>query len=182
MRRERLELKKVRHIWTEAEVKDHQQRHGFKPPQMPQDRSGDKSAVLSQPDGERATGLGKRSKAGGKLRLSRQPNKTEAEFGLILEVRRRKGEFRTVEFECVTLRVGDGAKYTPDWFCEPEGWGLVGGDLDAAFDGRLRFFEIKGPQKWDDAIAKFKSAVDRYGRWARFEMWDKIDGHWRQIA
>src|SRR3982750_3346087 len=57
-------------------------------------------------------------KANGKLRRSRQPNKTEAEFGRMLEARRLKGEFVTVEFESVRLKVGDGCYYTPDYLCQ----------------------------------------------------------------
>lgn len=173
-------LKKPRHIWTAAEAAEHQKQHGFPPPVSPASASGVQSATSGRSGSEAQDMAGTRRKAGGKLRLSREPNQTEHEFGLILEARRRKGEFRTVEFEAITLRTGSGARYTPDYFCEVE---EPTSQIELAdFDQRPVFFEIKGPKKWDDAIAKFKGAVDRYGRLFRFEMWDKIDGQWRQIA
>lgn len=201
MQREGLAVKKKARHFTVADVLTHQQaRHGEvkctcglkltaftghkdtcpKSLIMPASVSDGQSAGLSQTCAEAQDGAGKRRGAGGKLRLSRQPNKTEAEFGLMLEARRRKGEFRTVEFEAITLRVGSGTRYTCDYLCEVERpWSQI--EL-ADFDTRPIFFEIKGPQKWDDAIAKFKMAIDRYGRIFRFEMWDRIDGQWRQIA
>lgn len=106
--------------------------------------------------------------SGGKLRRSRQPNKTEVEFGLMLEARRHKGEFLIVEFEAVKLKVGDGTYYTPDWICQSR-------------YARPVIFEVKGKHRWDDAIVKYKAAKERYS-WADFEMWEKTSDGWKRIG
>lgn len=136
---------------TPEQVAEHQIRHGFLPP------SSKGTVCLMQ-----------NAPLSGKLRQSRAPNKTEAEFGRMLEARRLKGEFLTVEFEAVKLKVGDGTYYTPDWFCH-------------TLFARPAIFEVKGKHRWDDAIVKYKAAKERY-TWADFEMWEKSNGEWRLIG
>lgn len=121
----------------------------------------------------------------GKLRLGRQPNAAEAAFGLILEARKRAGEFISVEFEAVKLKVGDGSFYCPDYVCEPgfREHEVAQQAVKGTLDLRLVFFEVKGGGPiQDDSIAKFKAARERYSNWARFEMWRKISGEWVKLA
>lgn len=111
-------------------------------------------------------------------RRSKEPNQTEREFGAMLERRKRAGEFETVQFEAVRLKLAPGLTYEPDWFCTRP--------LTSVFSQRPRhhrpcIFEVKGRKKWDDAIAKFKMAREVH-KWAHFEMWEKLpDGRWQQM-
>lgn len=138
--------------WTEGQFLAHQRKHGF---------TTDSSVFEKQA----AIAL-KRQQT--KLRLSRKPNNTEEDFRRILEARRLKGEFLTVEFEAVRLRIGDGSYYTPDFLCQ------------TTF-GRPACFEVKGAHKWEDSIVKYKAAKERHA-WADFEIWEKRDGRWSQIG
>jgi hypothetical protein len=113
-----------------------------------------------------------------KLKQPKQPNQTEREFGMMLRARRVKmekeswPEFDRVQFEGARLRLADALTYTPDWMCTQYS------TVDELH--RVTFFEVKGRKKWDDAIAKFKMAKEIH-KWARFEMWQKLDGQWSQI-
>ena len=105
-----------------------------------------------------------------KVRRSRQPNKTEAEFGQLLQARIDKGELLgPLLFESVKLRVSDNCFYTPDWLC-------FGTTVMTPL-----FFEVKGLFIWDDAKVKFKAAKELHP-WAKFEMWRKQNGVWGQIG
>lgn len=128
----------------------HQRRNGFTPIiGQPQDEPQTRPAAIRQPKG---------------------PNKTEAAFGLILEVRFRKGEFVAAPmFEGVKLRIAGNCYYCPDWFCV------------SMNDRRPVFFEVKGggPIR-DDSIVKFKASSELH-RWADFEMWRKTKSGWGRI-
>lgn len=107
-------------------------------------------------------------------RRSKEPNQTEREFGAMLERRKRAGEFESVQFEAVRLRLAPGLTYEPDWFC-------VSDRPHHEYKTKLFIFEVKGRKKWDDAIAKFKMAREVH-KWAHFEMWEKLpDGRWQQM-
>jgi hypothetical protein len=142
--------------WTYEEAVQHQIRHGFMA-----DPAGATGTIGPSHSDQHAM-------VARKLRRSRAPNKTEAEFGRMLEARRHKGEFLTVEFEALKLKVGDGTYYTPDWFCH-------------TLFARPAIFEVKGKHRWDDAIVKYKAAKERY-TWADFEMWEKSSDGWRLIG
>jgi hypothetical protein len=134
-----------------ADVIAHQKKHGFAPPEefkpsKPLDRV--------------------------KLRKSREPNKTEAEFGRILQSRIGKGELGgPLRFEPIKFKVGTGCYYTPDWGCMSQ--------IDRLWFPT--FFEVKGGHIWDDSTVKWKSAVEQYP-WARFEIWQKKSGEWTRIG
>jgi len=93
-------------------------------------------------------------------------NKTESEFALILEARRRAGEIYQWRFESIKLKLADNCWYTPDFFIERE--------------ARLIFIEIKGGHIWDDSKVKFKTAKEIH-RWADFEMYQKTKTGWKKI-
>jgi hypothetical protein len=105
-----------------------------------------------------------------KLRRGKQPNKTESEFGRILEHRKLTSgdpEFISVRFEAAKLRIAENCYYTPDWMCEDH-------------KGRITFFEVKGGHIWDDSKVKFKAAAELH-TWANFEMHQKKGGAWTRI-
>jgi hypothetical protein len=121
----------------------------------------------------------KLSRRGGKLRKHREPNQTEADMGMILEARRRRGEIVSAEFEAITLRWGD-MEYTPDYFVIrqiAENHTEMGGGPMV----EIVYVEVKGGWKWEDSVVKFK-AFRKAMQWARFEFWEKIDGRWNQAA
>lgn len=105
-------------------------------------------------------------------------NKTEAEYSLILEAMKRKGEILDWKFEGIKLKIGEGCFYTPDF--------MVTEQTDSTYrDGcefitRVKFIEVKGFLR-DDARVKFLAAQEQH-KWASFEMWrrDRKTG-WTQI-
>lgn len=80
-------------------------------------------------------------------------NKTEAAYELELRARKMAGEVRWYGFECVKLRLADGAWYTPDFAVEMT-------------DGSLAFHECKGFQR-EAAMVRFKVAREQFP-WATF--------------
>lgn len=143
---------------TATEVEAHQKHHGFLIKSLGNLPSEAEKAVISASKG---------------FRLAKLPNKTENEFGAILEARRRKGEFAyPVRFEAVKLRVAGNCYYTPDWMTTSES---ISG---APF---ITFFEVKGAHIWEDSKVKFKAAKELHP-WASFEMWQKKAGEWKRIA
>ncbi len=102
-------------------------------------------------------------------------NNTEAEYAMILEAMKRKGEILRYEFEGITLRWFD-MRYTPDF--------VVFRDVNIYPVGTdwMYFVEVKGSHIHysQQAIARFKGAR---GFWPEFsfEMWQKKDGQWKQI-
>jgi hypothetical protein len=136
---------------TAADAEAHQRKHGF--------------PAISEKGREILDVL--KAKA-----LPREMNKTEAEFGRILEARIAKGELRgPLMFEKIKLRLGKKCWYTPDWSCF------------TLFEGVWLpiFFEVKGGHIWDDSKVKFKTAVEQHP-WAFFDMWQKKAGQWKRIG
>ncbi len=93
-------------------------------------------------------------------------NKTEAEFAMILEAQKRKGEILRYEFEGITLRFA-GVKYTPDFF---------------VFDRTLNWkcIEVKGPfikGKFERAVERFRHARTYYPEFS-FQLWQKTRDGW----
>ena len=78
------------------------------------------------------------------------PNRWEAEWGQLLDIRRMAGEIRSFAFEAITLRLagGEQAAYTPDWFV-------------VMADGTMEFHEVKGFFR-DDARVKYKIAKGNF--------------------
>lgn len=113
-----------------------------------------------------------------KLRKFREMNQTEREFAHRLERMKQDGEIEYWGFEEITLRWAD-MSYTPDFFV------IVRTSLDADDETRTfieaLYIETKGGYRHEDSVIKYKAAKDRF-RWARFEMWQKIEGRWQQAA
>lgn len=148
-----------------------------------------------------------KTKAGPKPgRKKGDPNRTEAEFGLMLQKRLEAGEFSEFAYEPFALPVeGSDRGYTPDFCAIPtelapfvniEDLKCLANAraIDMMFDDRPRrirnavstsspkvmFFEIKGGQIWRHNLNRFKQARERYP-WAVFEMWQKTKDGWNQI-
>ncbi len=107
-------------------------------------------------------------------------NKVEAEFAMILEAQKRKGEILRWEFEGITLRFA-GVKYTPDF--------VVFEQTDSTYrDGhefiaRFKFLEIKGPfikGNRERAVERFRHARTYWPEFT-FELWQKSKKGWKQI-
>ncbi len=104
-------------------------------------------------------------------------NKTEAEFAMILEAMKRKGEILRWEYEGMTLRWFD-MRYTPDFVV------LRGSDLRSNGWTRsgIKFIEVKGAHIHyaQQAIARFKGAR---GFWPEFtfELHQKSKDGWKQL-
>lgn len=107
------------------------------------------------------------------LALGRLPdgvmNKTESDYGVVLEMERRAGEITWFGFEPIKLRLGKNAFYTPDY-----------GALLAC--GVLELREVKGYWR-EDARVKIKAAAHIYP-FFRFVAVTKIPlgagGGWRR--
>ncbi len=102
-------------------------------------------------------------------------NKTEAEYAMILEAMKRRGEILRWEFEGMTLRWFD-MRYTPDF--------VVFRDVNLYPVGTdwMYFVEVKGAHIHyaQQAMARFKGAR---GFWPEFtfELHQKTKEGWRQI-
>lgn len=153
---------KGRAVWSPQQVLAHYARLGIAPPANLFMAGG----IVNVPQGPALVTVKP-------PRRSKEPNQTEREFGAMLERRKRDGEFETVQFEAVRLKLAAGLTYTPDFMCVRY--------HDGKRHRRPIFFEVKGRKKWDDAIAKFKMAREMHP-WAHFEMWEKLpDGRWQQM-
>lgn len=103
-------------------------------------------------------------------------NKTENEFSLILESRKRKGEIVRWEFEPMTLRFA-GVRYTPDFLVI---------DLINTHSGEVEFFkfiEVKGGYmkgKFERAVERFRHAKTYWPEFT-FELHQKSKEGWKQL-
>ncbi len=115
----------------------------------------------------------------GKVKIGKRGrmNKTEAEFAMILEAMKRKGEILRYEFEPITLRFA-GVRYTPD-FLVIDDMAKVKNAYDYA---RMRFIEVKGP--WikgnrERAVERFRHAKTFWPEFT-FEMHQKTKSGWQR--
>lgn len=102
-----------------------------------------------------------------RIRQSSKPlsNQLETEFGKYLRSVNWSGS--PIYEQCITVRLANGLRYTPDWI--------------KLMDGKLYCYEVKGKHAWDDAIAKLKMAASLYRDWLWTLVW-KEDGEWRMQA
>ncbi len=104
-------------------------------------------------------------------------NKTEAEFAMILEAQKRKGEILRAEFEGITLRWAD-MRYTPDFVAF--GWSGDGSDKYFGFGYKgIKLIEVKGAHIWDRDIVRFKGARAYWPEF-QFEMHQKTKAGWQR--
>ncbi len=106
-------------------------------------------------------------------------NKIEAEFAMILESMKRKGEILRYEFEGITLRFA-GVKYTPDFVVLPMPVynTETGGNVFS-----MKFVEVKGP--WlkgnrERAVERFRHAKTYWPEFT-FELHQKTKDGWKQL-
>lgn len=113
-------------------------------------------------------------------------NKTEAEYALILEAMKQKGDILRYEFEGITLR-WEGIKYTPDFVVfrpktvEVELNTCQSRDIEVAPE--IVFIEIKGGfvgGKFERAIERFRHARTYWPEMS-FEMMQKKGGAWTRL-
>lgn len=144
---------------TRAQAEAHQAKHGFRITADNADR------IIKTVD---------------KLLAKPRMNKTEAEYALILEAMKRRGEIQRYEYEGITLRwlVGKKiVKYTPDFvvFTNPPLAGLQ--------PRGFNLIEVKGGYvggKFERAVERFRHATTYWPQFA-FELWQKKQGQWRRI-
>jgi hypothetical protein len=147
-------------IKTLADADAHQRRHGFKP-LLPQPTLPQLQAAADEAS----------AKIKGKLRNVRQrkPNKTEREFGVLLEARKRTGELVEVRFEGVRLLWGGGMTYTADWSARRP-------------DGKIEIHETKGAHIFDRDTVRFKGCRAEWQHWFVFYFHQRQkDGTWHQL-
>lgn len=133
-----------------ADAEAHQRRHGF-PPVI-----GGTTPAIAEP----------LPTSRHQLRRARQPNKTESEFGRLLESRKLRGEFPFYAFEAITLQWGDGMKYTGDW---------------VIFAARITLIEVKGGYKWQKDVIRYKGCSAQWREFFDFEMHEKKNGIFQRI-
>ena len=75
-------------------------------------------------------------------------NKTEEKYSELLEIRKKQGEIIRYEFEKVKFKLAKKTFYTPDFF--------------VVFEDRIEIHEVKGGYITDDAIVKYKIAVEMF--------------------
>ena len=75
-------------------------------------------------------------------------NRTERAYADLLETRRRAGDLAWYAFDRISLRLGDGCHYRPDF-------------LVMLADGKLEVHEVKGFWR-DDARVKIKVAAAQF--------------------
>lgn len=129
-------------------------------------------------------------------------NKTEEHFARILDAKKNHGDLLEWAFEPFALRLAEDTTYTPD-FVSVARYGITIAELrrlasSTALEasnadlanllykvtcldpGAVTFYEIKGPQIWEKNRIKYKVAVEHYP-WARFALWQRDAGEWKQL-
>lgn len=99
--------------------------------------------------------------------VSRTPgsmNRTESEYAMILESRKRAGEIVDYKFEAVTLKLAANTRYTPDFY--------------VVFPDRIELHEVKGGFWRDDARVKIKVAAAMYPEFQFIAALNK-NRHWQ---
>jgi hypothetical protein len=160
---------------TPAQVKEHQRRHGFLQddtmPAKTLERAYDKL-----------------------LKINDRMNKTEREYGLILEAMKGRGEIVEYRFEGISLSWGadprDGKLmwYTPDFLVViATGWKPLDpesytSDKSPRLDyTAFKLIEIKGPHIFAKDKIRFKGCRAEWPMF-QFEMHQRErGGHWRRI-
>ncbi len=109
-------------------------------------------------------------------------NKVEAEFGLILEAMKRKGEILRYEFEGITLRFAN-VRYTPDFVVIYEGHTPALPDEACYTFTRTKFIEVKGPfikGNRERAVERYRHAKTYWPEFT-FELHQRTKEGWKQL-
>ncbi len=91
------------------------------------------------------------------------PNKLEEAFKSILDGKQENGEIRMYGFERITLKLAHDCRYTPDF--------------DSVGHNGTEFWEVKGPQQWEDSWIKLKVAAAMFPFY-RFHLCKREAGEW----
>jgi hypothetical protein len=134
---------------TEADVRAHQMKHFGNDP-----LAKNPAYVKALQEAKRAT--------------TPKMNKTEAEYGRILEAMKSRGEIDHYAYEGVTLSWGDGMRYKPDFAVFKEGRPPT-------------LIEVKGGHIWSRDLVRFKGCRAEWKRWFVFEMHQKRKGQWLRL-
>ena len=95
-------------------------------------------------------------------------NRIENEQSLLLEREKRLGNIQDWRFEPMKIRLADNCTYLPDF--------MIVHNL-----GSIEFMEIKGPHIREDALIKYKVAVELYPMFL-WSMWQKTkEKGWQKI-
>lgn len=112
----------------------------------------------------------------------REMNKTEREFSMILDARKRAGEIIDWNYEGTTFRWGtlDCIAYTPDFT-------IIEGAIQRSKEGgkvkeylKMVFVETKGGRIWPKDIQKFKAARNQFPLF-EFQLHQKTKSGWQQL-
>lgn len=97
---------------------------------------------------------------------SKTPNKTEQRYLDILEAKKRRGEINSYRYEGMSLRWGDGMRYTADVvvFCGKE----------------ITLIEVKGPHIHQKDLIRFKGCKAEWKEF-NFELWQEVKREWKRI-
>lgn len=131
--------------WTQQQYDDYVRRHN-----LPR-RNTDSNPIVETPKHK-----------------GREPNKTEAQFGLILEAQKRRGDIIHYAYEGISLSWGDGMRYKPDWVVIIE-------------DAPIKLIECKGPYIFPKDLIRFKGCRAQWKEWFDFEMHQKKEGSWIRL-
>lgn len=125
--------------------------------------SGGKKTLIPAPASP-ATG----SKGKNRVRTAPRPKtRPEIDMASILEARLRSGEVKSYGFESLTLSIGDGTRYTPDFFTH-------------LHTGEIQLIETKGPFIREDSLIKFKVAKKIYPCFD-FQLWQLTKSGWERL-
>jgi hypothetical protein len=105
-----------------------------------------------------------------KAKRPRGMNKTEAEWGRKLHLRKLLGEIRNYRYighRRKLLCMASNRYYNPDF-------------LVILKDGSREFHEIKGAHVWPDSVLKFDVAAGMHAGYT-FRMMQGVKGHWTEI-
>jgi len=101
-------------------------------------------------------------------------NKTESEFSMMLEAKKRAGEILRYEYEGITLRWAD-MRYTPDFVVFSDEWGTPNGMIIPV----IKLIEVKGGHIWDRDIVRFKGARAYWPEF-QFELHQRTKAGWKR--
>lgn len=139
------------------------------------------SETLQKPQPDVLTAKTVKTSGTRKGKHRREMNKLEGAFSRLLQARRHRGEIVSFEYEGLTLRWGDGMRYTCDFKIvtsisapETENEGAA---------TRVTLVEIKGAYCWKQDLVKYRAAAQHepWRRVYRFEWWEQIDRVWQQV-
>lgn len=98
-------------------------------------------------------------------------NKTEQAYADLLEQEKRDGLIVWYGFECVTLKLADDCRYTPDF-------------MVITAEGYVEFREVKGGFIRDDSKVKIRVAAEKFSLFS-FRMFQKLSkkdgGGWKVL-